>query len=208
MAIPATNRFVKAAEHAGLKPPFDLRKIAVLVQLQPPISVRNLMGHMDPQVVILESGFMKAGKVSGTADLALCSTGQFSLKLDLHDSSELYGDEYKFTATFGGGDYTLKSSKHLGTGEDYSKQHDGVLASIEEHWTTISKQGWHWDLHVQPKVSAAEVPGLIVLGAAGVALVVGTIMGKGAWGKDDKGNPTYNVRLAGNGGTDGGEDNG
>jgi len=176
------------AKKAGLtQSPLSVQALATKYNLPFPVSVIDLVRWMDQIIFSVDS--MKVGDVSGSAALALVSNGVFSLKVDLKDDGDWYGDNFKFEMTFGDG-FSVYMQAHIDAGDEFHKQSDGQDPNIVGHWDIIRSSKHDWDLNVDPAVGGDEWAGVIakVVGIAGLAVLLVIGVSKTKWTQDENGN--------------------
>ncbi len=193
MAFSSTKSFEKAASTAGLSPPLNVRAIASKYSLSSPISVIDLMGKLAPQQRIWGSAFLKAGDVEGNGFVAVQSDGKFSIKADLSDQGQLYGDNFTLTATSNGGNFSAYIKAHLdGGGAEFHNHADGQDQSIEKVWPNIRDHSVHWELDSTQAVGGDEWAGVIAEVAGVAGLIIAAVVGghSANWSQDSQGNTT------------------
>jgi hypothetical protein len=148
----------------------SVRGLAIEYKLpEEPISLRRLIA---PEQIVWTLGPGAAGDVSGGARFGIKSNGFWLLWGKLHDSGDLYGDDFWFGVRFkhavDNQARYASSSGHIGHQSDYPFKASGLDPWIANNWEGIKSEGVEWTLKATPAPSPWVAFGL---GVAGVVLI-------------------------------------
>ena len=190
MATEMSKSLQAAVTKAGAGQPASAQLLAFEHGFKQPVSTAALIRELEVEQVIFETGHMSAGDVSGTAKLAVLSNGWFSLKINLHDSGDFFGDNFKVELRFGGGGHSVHWSGHLDADANLDKQADGMDPAVASNWKAIKSSGFTWHLHAEPAVGGDEWAHIVALALGAGGLVIAAIMGGSScnWTQDARGN--------------------
>ena len=188
----------------------SIRKRAGDAHLSEPISARKLANEMTPEVVRVGSGEIKAGDVSGTAEVAIASNGGYSFSGALHTKRIFFGDKFTIVATLNHADANGQGVAFRQEGQFESAHLLGDAKTtipwtiggddnwIESNWEALKTAGVSFRLFTAWNVPVVDILRFIFIGGlVSFAFLVGGSSKDGCWMNDDGGNLTYRVPCQG-----------